>query len=246
MGKKPENLRQKVRNTLDFFDEIGVEFVSRGSKKAAARGTGAAPEFPAPAAGIEPRTGARDAGLLAPIVQEILVCQKCPLSRNRAHAVPGEGKIDSGLMFVGEGPGAEENIQGRPFVGRAGQLLTKIIEAMHFSRQDVFITNIVKCQPPGNRTPLHDEIDTCNPYLLRQLEVIQPAVIVALGSVAANTFVPGDMKISSLRGTFYEFRGIKVMPTYHPSYLVRNEGNRKLKKDVWDDMQKVMALLEKK
>jgi DNA polymerase len=160
--------------------------------------------------------------------------------------VPGEGAIDSGLMFVGEGPGAEENNQGRPFVGRAGQLLTKIIEAMQFSRRDVFITNIVKCQPPGNRTPLAEEIKTCTPYLLRQIEVIQPDVIVALGSVAASYFVPGDMKISSLRGTFYDFQGIKVMPTFHPSYLVRNEGNRKLKKDVWDDMQKVMALLGKK
>jgi uracil-DNA glycosylase family 4 len=246
LGKTPESLRQKVRNSLGFFDEIGVEFVSRDSKKAAARDSGQAPEVPVPEEKLRPRTAVRDAALLDSIAREILVCQKCPLARNRAHAVPGEGKIDLGLMFVGEGPGAEENIQGRPFVGRAGQLLTKIIEAMHFSRQEVFITNIVKCQPPGNRAPLHDEIDACAPYLLRQLEVIQPAVIVALGGVSASTFVPGDMKISSLRGTFYEFRGIKVMPTFHPSYLVRNEGNRKLKKDVWDDMQKVMALLAKK
>jgi len=246
LGKKPENLRQKVRDTLDFFDEIGVEFVSRDSTKAAAKGKTVASKTP-PSAGIAGAPAvARDAALLVPIAEEILACQKCPLSRNRAHAVPGEGSIDSGLMFVGEGPGAEENIQGRPFVGRAGQLLTKIIEAMHFTRQDVFIANIVKCQPPGNRAPLHGEIDACAPYLLRQLKVIQPAVIVALGSVAANYFVPGEMKISSLRGTFYDFQGSKVMPTYHPSYLVRNEGNRKLRKDVWDDMQKVMALLGKK
>jgi len=246
LGKKPEGFRQKVRNTLDFFDEIGVEFVSRGSKKAAAKGKTIASETPPSAERIRPRTVGRNAAPLVPIADEILVCRKCALARNRAHAVPGEGSIDSGLMFVGEGPGAEENIQGRPFVGRAGQLLAKIIEAMHFTRQEVFITNIVKCQPPGNRAPLHDEIDICAPYLLRQLEVIQPAVIVALGSVAAKYFVPGEMKISSLRGTFYDFQGIKVMPTFHPSYLVRNEGNRKLKKDVWDDMQKVMVLLGKK
>jgi len=242
----PESLRQKVRNTLDFLDEIGVEFVSRDSKKPAASGKSPSAEVPKPAAETAPRTVPRDAALLAPIAEAILGCQKCPLARNRARAVPGEGSIDSGLMFVGEGPGAEENIQGRPFVGRAGQLLSKIIAAMGFQRPEVFITNIVKCQPPGNRIPLEDEIETCTPYLLRQLEVIRPAVVVALGSVAANYFVPGAMKISSLRGTFYDFQGFKVMPTFHPSYLVRNEGNKKIKGAVWEDMKKVMALLGKK
>ena len=242
MGKKPETLPQKVKNTLGFFEEIGADFAVRGRKPARGLTPGPLPPGPRP----KPRTVARDAALLVPIAEEIFVCQKCPLSRNRAHAVPGEGAIDSGLMFVGEGPGAEENIQGRPFVGRAGQLLTKIITAMGFQRPEVFIANIVKCQPPGNRAPLEEEIEACTPHLLRQIEAVQPTVIVALGGVAANYFVPGNMKISALRGTFYDFGEIKVMPTFHPSYLVRNEGNRKLKKDVWDDMQKVMALLGKR
>ena len=242
MGKKPETLPQKVKNTLEFFEEIGADFAVRGPKPPRGLIPGPLP----PGSRPKPRTFTRDAALLVPIAEEIFVCQKCPLSRNRARAVPGEGAIASGLMFVGEGPGADENIQGRPFVGRAGQLLTKIITAMGFQRPEVFITNIVKCQPPANRPPLEEEIEACTPYLLRQIEAVQPMVIVALGGVAANTFVPGSMKISALRGTFYDFGAIKVMPTFHPSYLIRNEGNTKIKGAVWDDMKKVMALLGKR
>lgn len=239
MPKKPEGLRDKVRNQLSFLEEIGAEFVARRPGLPQDRAAGVHDPGPRP-------KPLRDATLLVRLNEEVLVCQKCGLGKLRNRAVPGEGGIDSGLMFVGEGPGAEENIQGRPFVGRAGQLLTRIIEAMQFSRPEVYITNIVKCQPPGNRNPLTDEVEACRPYLLRQIEIIQPAVIVALGAVPAHFFVPGDMRISSLRGTFFDYGSIKVMPTYHPSYLVRNEGNRKLKKDVWDDMKKVMAFLGKK
>ncbi len=170
-------------------------------------------------------------------------CQKCSLAQSRTHAVPGEGNRNADLMFVGEAPGREEDEQGRPFVGRAGQLLTRIISAMGFRRQDVYITNVVKCRPPGNRTPLGPEVESCKGYLIDQIEWIRPKVIVSLGKVATGFFVRSARSMTALRGSFQDFHGIRVMPTFHPSYLIRNEGNRKLKKMVWEDMKKVMALL---
>jgi DNA polymerase len=150
-------------------------------------------------------------------------------------------------MFVGEGPGHDEDAQGRPFVGRAGQLLTRIIAAMTYDRADVFITNIVKCRPPNNRVPHRDEVEACAPYLIEQIRAIRPRVIVTLGKSATDFFLPDAFGgMTSIRGQFYGWRGLQVMPTFHPSYLVRNEGNKKIKKMVWDDMRKVMALLGKK
>ena len=178
--------------------------------------------------------------------EEVLSCRKCPLAETRQKAVPGEGQIKTELMFVGEAPGRDEDIQGRPFVGRAGQLLTKIIAAMNFAREEVYITNIVKCRPPNNRNPHADEMENCRDYLLRQIAMIQPKVIVTLGKVASGFFIQSDLGMTALRGEFYDFQGIKVMPTFHPSYLIRNEGNKILKKMVWDDMQQVMVLLGKK
>lgn len=178
--------------------------------------------------------------------ETILNCQKCPLAQTRTHAVPGEGDLNADLMFVGEGPGRDEDLQGRPFVGRAGQLLTKIIHAMTFQRDAVYITNIVKCRPPGNRNPLGNEIASCMDYLLAQIEQINPKVIVTLGKVAADFFICSSLGITALRGDFYNFDNIKVMPTFHPSYLIRNEGNKSLKKMVWEDMKKVMDFLGKK
>ena len=178
--------------------------------------------------------------------ETILNCQKCPLSQTRTHAVPGEGDLNADLMFVGEGPGRDEDLQGRPFVGRAGQLLTKIIRAMTFQREEVYITNIVKCRPPGNRNPQGNEIASCKDYLLAQIELINPKVIVSLGKVAADFFIRSSLGMTALRGDFYDFDNIKVMPTFHPSYLIRNEGNKNLKKMVWEDMKKVMAFLGKK
>jgi DNA polymerase len=145
-------------------------------------------------------------------------------------------------MFIGEGPGREEDESGRPFVGRAGQLLTKIIEAMGLKREDVYIANIVKCRPPANRTPLEDEIINCAPYLMQQIKVIKPKVIVTLGSPASCTLLNEKIKISSIRGTFYEWNdGIKLMTTFHPAYLLRNPNDKKL---VWEDVQKVMPLIK--
>ena len=178
--------------------------------------------------------------------ETVLNCQKCPLSQTRTHAVPGEGDLNADLMFVGEGPGRDEDLQGRPFVGRAGQLLTKIIRAMTFQREEVYITNIVKCRPPGNRNPQGNEIASCKDYLLAQIELINPKVIVSLGKVAADFFIRSSLGMTALRGDFYDFDNIKVMPTFHPSYLIRNEGNKNLKKMVWEDMKKVMAFLGKK
>jgi len=178
--------------------------------------------------------------------KEVLHCQKCPLAQGRLHAVLGEGNLQADLMFVGEAPGREEDEQGKPFVGKAGRLLTKIIQAMNFNREEVYITNVVKCRPPGNRNPQAAEIDSCKGYLLRQIDLIQPRVIVTLGRVAASFFINSPLGMTALRGDFHDFQNIKVMPTFHPSYLVRNEGNKKLKKMVWEDMKKVMAFLGKK
>jgi uracil-DNA glycosylase family 4 len=178
--------------------------------------------------------------------ETILNCQQCPLAQTRTHAVPGEGNLNAELMFIGEAPGRDEDLQGRPFVGRAGQLLTKIIHAMTFQRDEVYITNIVKCRPPGNRNPFGGEIASCKDYLLTQIEAIKPKVIVTLGKVAADFFIRSSLGMTALRGDFYDFDNIKVMPTFHPSYLIRNEGNKNLKKMVWEDMKKVMAFLGKK
>ncbi len=165
-------------------------------------------------------------------------CRRCKLHSNRNKIVFGDGTPNAKLVFVGEGPGSDEDLQGIPFVGRAGQLLTKIIEAMGLTRDDVYICNIVKCRPPKNRNPEPDEIRTCLPFLERQLRAIQPEFICALGNFAARTLLETDAPISKLRGTFHHYMGIRVMPTFHPAYLLRNSGK---KRDVWEDIQKIMG-----
>lgn len=171
----------------------------------------------------------------------VLTCIKCDaLAKSRRKVVFGSGNAKARLVFVGEAPGYDEDIQGLPFVGKAGQLLTKIIEAMGLARHDVFICNVLKCRPPGNRNPLPEEIMNCKPYLLEQLEIIRPQVICALGNFAAQVLLQTDRSISELRGRFYDFNGIKVLPTYHPAYLLRNPSE---KKRVWEDMQLIMAEL---
>jgi uracil-DNA glycosylase family 4 len=152
----------------------------------------------------------------------------------------GEGSAQAELVFVGEAPGADEDAQGRPFVGRAGQLLTKIVGAMGLQREEVYICNILKCRPPGNRNPQPDEIAACEPFLIRQLQMIRPKVICALGTFAAHTLLKSEAPISVLRGCFHTYQGIPLMPTYHPAYLLRNPG---AKKQVWEDVQMVMKVL---
>ncbi len=167
-------------------------------------------------------------------------CQRCGLAGGRNTIVFGDGNPSADLMFVGEAPGRDEDRQGLPFVGRAGQLLTKIIEAIGLRREDVYIANILKCRPPGNRDPEPREVAACSPFLFRQIEAIQPKVVVALGAYAARTLLDTDLAISKLRGRFHVYRGRLLMPTYHPSYLLRNPW---AKRPVWEDMQMVRDLL---
>lgn len=172
--------------------------------------------------------------------REVLRCRACDLSRTRLNVVFGAGNPKAGLMFVGEAPGSEEDIQGLPFVGRAGQLLTKIIEAMGLRREDVYIANLLKCRPPNNRAPLPDEISACRENVRRQIAIIKPKVICTLGKFASQMLLNTEITISQLRGNFYEYEGIKVMPTFHPAYLLRNPHDKKL---VWADMKKIKKLL---
>ncbi len=167
-------------------------------------------------------------------------CTRCRLSNHRNTIVFGVGNPRAELMFVGEGPGADEDAQGIPFVGRAGQLLTQMIEAMGLKRDDVYIANVIKCRPPENRLPEKDEIATCSPFLIRQIDAIKPKVLVGLGACAVQTLLSAPVAITKIRGQWYDFRGIRLMPTFHPAYLLRNPP---AKPDAWKDLQKVMAVL---
>ena len=187
----------------------------------------------------DPAPGER-LGSLEVIREEMGDCQRCSLGGLRKNLVFGVGNPRADLVFVGEAPGADEDREGEPFVGRAGQLLTKIIEAMGLSRQDVYICNILKCRPPGNRNPEAAEIACCEPFLIRQLQAIAPRAICALGTFAAQTLLKKDIPITALRGRFHSYAGIKVMPTYHPAYLLRNPSAKKL---VWEDVQMIMEEL---
>ncbi|MBN2369739.1 MAG: uracil-DNA glycosylase [Vicinamibacteria bacterium] len=181
----------------------------------------------------------RDAALRA-LRDEVEDCRRCRLAEGRKHPVFGQGNPAARLLFVGEAPGGEEDRQGLPFVGAAGQLLTRIIEAIDMKRSEVFIANIIKCRPPQNRTPQPDEILQCQEYLERQIEILAPEVIVALGKVAAQWLLRTAEPITRIRGKLGEYRGIPVMPTFHPAYLLRNPNG---KRDVWKDMKEVRALL---
>jgi DNA polymerase len=185
---------------------------------------------------------------LKEIADEVSKCRQCELGSSRTNAVPGEGSPSARIVFVGEAPGADEDAQGRPFVGRAGKLLDKIIIAMGMKRSDVYICNTLKCRPPGNRDPKPTEIISCLPFLRRQLELINPEIIVALGAHAAKTLLETNKPIGQLRGRFHEYytsegsSPIKLMATYHPAYLLRNYSKDNRRK-VWEDMQKVLAEL---
>ncbi len=179
---------------------------------------------------------------LRQLKEEIGDCKRCKLSRQRKNIVFGEGNPEAPLMFIGEAPGAEEDIQGRPFVGEAGQLLTRLINKMGFKREDVYIANIVKCRPPFNRDPEEDEIRTCFPFLKRQIEIISPIIIVSLGRISAWTLLRTKTPITRLRGRFYEYERRPLMPTFHPAYLLRNPKDKWL---VWSDMHQVLEKLQK-
>jgi len=179
---------------------------------------------------------------LARVREELGECTRCKLHSGRRHIVFGVGNPTAWLVFVGEAPGADEDEQGEPFVGRAGQLLTRIIEAMKLTREQVYICNIIKCRPPGNRNPEPDEIASCEPFLIAQLRAIQPKLICALGNFAAQVLLRTKEPISKLRGRFYSYQGIPLLPTYHPAYLLRNPHE---KKTVWEDMKLLQRAYER-
>jgi uracil-DNA glycosylase len=189
-----------------------------------------------------PEAAAADrADALRLIKEDLGDCTRCVLARQgRKTIVFGEGDPNAELMFVGEGPGADEDEQGRPFVGRAGQLLNKMIEAMGLKREQVYIANVVKCRPPGNRTPEREEIEACSPFLLRQIAVIQPKAVVALGAVAARCLLGLNEPMARLRGRWFDFRGTRLAVTYHPAFLLRDP---RQKKETWKDLQMVMEYL---
>jgi len=191
---------------------------------------------PRPASGAK-KPARKKSESLEDIRLEIGDCRRCPLCKERKTVVYGEGNPKAMLMFIGEGPGADEDEQGRPFVGRAGQLLDKMIAAMKLKREDVYIANIVKCRPPGNRAPKPLEVDTCTQFLERQIRAIKPNFICALGTSAAQYLLKTDKPISVMRGKFHERDGAKLLPTYHPAYLLRNPAAKKM---VWDDLQMIM------
>ncbi len=169
-------------------------------------------------------------------------CTRCPLHEGRTQIVQSTGNVNADLMFVGEAPGADEDAQGVPFVGRAGKLLDKIIEAIGMRREDVFIGNINRCRPPGNRTPTIEEAETCKPFLIREIAVVRPKVIVVMGNTAMKNLLETKEGITKMRGTFIDYYGVKVMPTFHPAYLLRDP---RKKREVWEDMKKVKAEIEK-
>ena len=242
------NIAEDVKAVLDFYRSLGFErlpiTIARKSRSAEGNrarkgvnvevdhpGTSELPNFPA--------SGQKAAALKA-LREEIGDCQRCKLSKGRKNIVFGEGSHDAVLMFIGEAPGREEDIQARPFVGDAGKLLTRLIEKMGFGREDVYIGNIVKCRPPMNRDPEEDEIGTCIQFIRRQVQIIAPKVIVSLGRISAQTLIGTKVPISRLRGTFFEYNGIPLMATFHPAYLLRNP---KEKWAVWEDARKVMERL---
>jgi uracil-DNA glycosylase family 4 len=226
-----ENPRQELQELMG-----GLETWLRFQRRLGWLGVPKAEEAPA-----TPTRGPRaDRPTLAEIREEMGDCQRCKLGRGRTNLVFGEGSPQARLMFVGEGPGAEEDLQGRPFVGPAGQLLNNLLNKLGLRREDVYIANVVKSRPPGNRDPEPDEVAACLPFLIKQIESIRPAVIVTLGAVATNHLLKTNAPITKLRGNWQKFQNIKVMPTFHPSYLLRSPRERH---KTWDDMQQVMEYL---
>lgn len=226
MSDQGYDLKRELAEQLKFFAGMGVTHLRI--------------EAPVTKPQEDQETG-EDRLTLDNVRQELGECTRCPLHSRRKNIVFGTGSPEADLMFVGEAPGADEDEEGLPFVGRAGQLLTKIIAAIGLTREQVYIANILKCRPPENRDPQPPEVASCEPFLFRQIEVIQPMIIVALGKYAAQTLLRSETAISKLRGQFFEYRGSRLMPTFHPSYLLRNPS---AKREVWEDMKLVRSTLE--
>ena len=225
-GDERSLLVDALRSYLEDLRETGVE------------GLPYAPVIPVAAVKVTIESSAGET--MADIRADLGDCRRCRLSDGRKKIVFGAGDPGARLIFVGEGPGREEDLQGLPFVGEAGQLLTRMIEAMSYSRETVYICNVVKCRPPENRNPAPEEIAACSPFLLRQIQAVAPKVIVALGTFAAQTLLDSKEPISRLRGKFHDYHGIPLMPTFHPAFLLRSPEK---KREAWSDLQQVMKIL---
>jgi len=226
------SFRDQVSDHLTFFGEMGVAGFRRDAVWRTRLDGAESPE---------PKAQSPSAESLPAIREDIGDCTRCKLCQlGRKQIVFGVGNPNADLMFVGEAPGRDEDIQGVPFVGRAGQKLTQIIEAIGLTREAVYIANVIKCRPPDNRNPEPDEVESCEPFLFRQVDTIKPKVIVALGTFAARSLLKTTDPISRLRGRVYDYRGAKLVPTFHPAYLLRNPSCRR---EVWEDMKKVRALI---
>jgi DNA polymerase len=258
----------QLKEHANYFGELGVELVSPatvpfGSDQTPKPEAASSPLHVVPTASKAQsvkHVGAESTGLFQDfstevetltksvesfeaIHQEIGDCTRCPLHEGRTHVVHTEGNRTARLMFVGEAPGADEDAQARPFVGRAGQLLTKIIEAIGFKREEVLIGNVNRCRPPGNRPPTADEAMMCKPFLLREIASVQPEVIVVLGNTATRNLLDTKVGITKLRGSFQNYKGVPVMPTFHPAYLLRDPSK---KRETWEDLKKVRDFLDSK
>lgn len=241
------DLKKKLIDRLSYYRDLGIYDLYRrpvelaGELEQEISGAGnQAPEIARLA--VIDEAASKDRTLaMAAIREDLGDCTRCRLHKQgRKQIVFGVGNPHADLMFVGEAPGADEDEQGIPFVGRAGQLLTNMIKAMGLGREDVYIANVIKCRPPGNRTPEREECETCSPFLLRQIDVVRPKIIVALGAVAAKSLLQINDSMANLRGRTYDFRNTKLIVTYHPAYLLRDP---RQKKEAWKDLQKVMQFL---
>jgi DNA polymerase len=233
-------IAEEIKTILEFYQALGFERLPVGAVKSKESGVGSKKQKQI--SELRSRSSSPDkVSALKALREEIGDCRRCKLSQGRRNIVFGEGSHDAVLMFIGEAPGREEDIQARPFVGDAGKLLTRLIEKMGFRREDVYIGNIVKCRPPLNRDPEEDEIGTCLQFIRRQVEIIAPRVIVSLGRISAQTLIGTKTPITRLRGRFYEYNGVPLMATFHPAYLLRNP---KEKWAVWEDARKVMERLK--
>lgn len=235
-------LSASLQRYLKFRTRSGMLFLSRG-KKEGESGSASSRDLAGEMDGdlFSDYSETRQAKNLKELRGAIGDCQRCKLSSGRTHLVFGVGNPHAQIMFVGEAPGRDEDLQGEPFVGRAGQLLTDIItKGMGLKREDVYIANVIKCRPPENRNPEPDEVASCEPFLKKQIELIQPRVIVALGKFAVQALLRTKVPITRIRGTWQNYHGIKLMPTLHPAYLLRNPGDKKL---VWEDIKKVLQEL---
>lgn len=240
-------IREEARAHLEWLRDAGVSELERVESRSTPAANGAVPRTPAatePPTASPPSAADRGCGspALLAVRTEVGECARCKLGAGRTRLVFGVGNPAAELMFVGEGPGADEDAQGEPFVGRAGQLLTRMIEAMGYRRDEVYIANVVKCRPPGNRDPEPDEIAACEPFLKGQIAAVRPKVVVALGRFAVQTLLRDATPITKQRGRWRDYEGVKLMPTFHPAYLLRNPPE---KAKAWQDLQLVMKELGK-